>query len=81
MNSNFHDSNQRIQLELGIISILTDDQAVGVDGAADAVHADVGVVGEAVLACYPAQRRMDLPTGLGHSDEFCKEDVTSKLNP
>ena len=44
---------------------------MGVDGAADAVHADVGVVGEAVLARDPAQRRMDLPTGLGHIDELC----------
>ena len=53
------------------IPIRTNDQAVRVDGAAHAVHADVGVVGEAVLARDPAQRRVHLPARLGHRDELC----------
>ena len=52
------------------IFLLTDNQAVGVDGASDAVEADVGVVGEAVLASDPAQRGVNLPAGLGHGDEL-----------
>ena len=50
--------------------MLTDDQAVGVDGASYAVEADVGVVGEAVLASDPAQRGVNIPAGLGHGDEL-----------
>ena len=52
------------------IFLLTDDQAVGVDGASYAVEADVGVVGEAVLASDPAQRGVNIPAGLGHGDEL-----------
>ena len=46
-----------------------------VNGAADAVDAEVGVVGEAVLARDPAQRGVNLATRLGHRDELCKNNI------
>ena len=61
--------------QLVTLVTLTDNQSVWVDGAADAVDAEVGVVGEAVLARDPAQRRVNLATRLGHSDELCKNNI------